>query len=111
MRMNSFKEEPIFILNSSVNDFKGSEGETIEIYIEEIKRAEVGKTWAASNPTNCGRGVFEEGIEIVYKTREGAAILHRKWGTTDSDNPLPWEDAPELIWIEFGIPECDEDEE
>lgn len=110
MKMKSFREEPVFTLKSSVNDFNGSEGETVKVYVEEVKHAEVGKAWAALNPTNCGRGEFCESMEIVYKTSEGVAFLHRKWGTTDSDNPLPWEDVPELIWFEFGCPVYDEDD-
>ena len=39
--------------------------------------------------------------EVVYKTDDGVAVLHRKWGTTDSPDPERWEDAPELVWYEF----------
>ena len=50
---------------------------------------------------NCGRDLFEESAEVVYKTDKGAAVLFRSWGTTDDPNPEDWEGDLFLKWFEF----------
>ena len=91
-------EEPMVMLQS--NCAFSDEHEYIEIYAAELRAAEIGKTWEASYCAN-GRGNQCESVEVVYKTTSGVALLYRRWGTTDSDNPQPWEDDPELWWVEL----------
>ena len=98
MKMDVKKEAPAFVLwGSSYN----SVGEDVEVSFTELRAAAVGKTWVGSDSGNCGRAVRRESAEVVYKTDDGGAVLHRKWGTTDSPDPEGWEDAPELVWYEF----------
>ena len=91
-------EEPMFALQSSCA--WSDKGSVIEIYATDLRRAEVGTTWSADYCDN-GRSNDCESAEVVYKTNSGVAILYRRWGTTDSDDPEPWENAPELWWIEL----------
>lgn len=98
MKMEVKKEAPAFVLwGSSYN----SVGEDVEVSFTDLRAAAVGKTWVGSDSGNCGRAVRRTSAEVVYKTGDGVAVLHRKWGTTDSPNPERWEDAPKLVWYEF----------
>lgn len=101
MKTNVIIEEPIFILESDYNDMRGNSGETVRVYADDLKKAKVGDEWAATDTNGCGRGNVCESIEVVYKTDSGVAVLYRRWGTTDSNNPEDWEDEPQLIWVEL----------
>lgn len=98
MKVSGKKEAPAFVLwGSSYNGV----GEDVEVSFADLRTAEIGKRWVGSDSNNCGRAVHREAAEVVYKTDGGVAVLHRKWGTTDSPNPESWEKMPELIWYEF----------
>lgn len=98
MKMEVKKEAPAFVLWGS--SYNGC-GEDVEVSFADLRAAEIGKTWVGSDNNNCGRAVRRESAEVVYKADGGVAVLHRKWGTTDSPDPQSWEAAPELVWYEF----------
>ena len=98
MKMEVKKEALAFVLwGSSYNGV----GEDVEVSYADLRTAEIGKRWVGSDNHNCGRAVHSESAEVVHKTTQGAAVLFRNWGTTDSPNPESWEEAPELVWYEF----------
>lgn len=98
MKVSGKKEAPAFVLwGSSYNGV----GEDVEVSFADLRTAEIGKMWVGSDSNNCGRAVHRESAEVVYKTDDGVAVLHRKWGTTDSPDPESWENAPKLVWYEF----------
>ena len=98
METKVFVDNPMFGLQSSCS--WSDKGDWIEVYAADLRRAEVGTIWSADFCDN-GRGNDCESAEVVYKTAEGVAVLYRRWGTTDSDDPKPWENDPELWWIEL----------
>lgn len=98
MKTSVKKEAPAFVLWGS--SYNGC-GEDVEVSYDTLRAADVGDKWVGSDNNNCGRAVRRESAEVIHKTDDGVAVLHRKWGTTDSPNPESWEDAPELIWYEF----------
>ena len=98
MKTNTIKESPVFYLSAS--SYNGG-GETIEVSISMLKKADVGTKWESNDFSNCGRGVHEESIEVVYKNASGCAVLYKEWGTTDGSDPEDYEEDPELIWFEF----------
>lgn len=98
MKTNTIKESPVFYLSAS--SYNGG-GETIEVSISMLKKADVGTKWESNDFSNCGRGVHEESIEVVYKNASGCAVLYKEWGTTDGSYPEDYEEDPELIWFEF----------
>ena len=98
MKTDVKKEAAAFVLQgSSYNRC----GEPVEVNYAELRAAAVGEKWEAFSDDNCGRDVCEEYAEVVYKTEQGAAVLFRSRGTTDSPSPQSWEEAPELVWYEF----------
>ena len=97
MKTEVIVEQPIFNLETS--DWDGS-GE-LKVYAADLKKAKVGDTFVPYADTNCGRAVDTEMIEVVYKSDNGVAVLYRHYGTTDSPNPVDWEDEPKLIWVEL----------
>ena len=98
MRTETIKEKPAFSLQA--NSYDGQE-EDIEVSFTDLRNAKVGDKWENRDSHNCGRDLFEESAEVVYKTAEGVAVLIRAEGTTDSPNPEPWEADPDLKWFEF----------
>lgn len=98
MKVSVKKEVAAFVLQGS--SYNGC-GEPVEVNYEELRFARVGDKWEAYDNHNCGRAVHSESAEVIHKTDDGVAVLHRKWGTTDSPNPESWEAAPELVWYEF----------
>ena len=98
MKTNTIKESPVFYLSAS--SYNGG-GEIREVSISMLKKADVGTKWESNDFSNCGRGVHEESIEVVYKNASGCAVLCKEWGTSDSPDPEDWENDPELIWVEF----------
>lgn len=98
MNTRTIVEEPIFILESGSYD---GHGETVNIYASDLKRADVGAEWCADDTGNCGRSCYSASVKVVYKDDDGCAVLSRRWGTTDSSDPKPWNSVPALIWIEL----------
>lgn len=98
MKVSVKKEVAAFVLQGS--SYNGC-GEPVEVNYAELRAAAVGDKWEAYDNHNCGRAVHSESAEVVYRTAQGAAVLFRSWGTTDSPDPQSWEDAPELVWYEF----------
>lgn len=98
MKMEVKKEVAAFVLQGS--SYNGC-GEPVEVNYEELRFARLGDKWEAYDTHNCGRAVHSESAEVVHKTTQGAAVLFRNWGTTDSPDPESWENAPELVWYEF----------
>ena len=98
MKTKVIVEQPVFTLTSSSYN---SNGEPYSVTVEMLKGADVGKKWESNDFSNCGRGVHEESIEIVYKNASGCAVLYKEWGTTDGSDPEDYEEDPELIWFEF----------
>lgn len=98
MKTEVIREAPAFVLEGS--SYNGA-GETVEVSYADLRAAEVGTSWEAYDDNNCGRALKEESAEVVYKTPQGAAVLFRCWGTTDSPDPQSWEKKPELVWYEF----------
>jgi hypothetical protein len=98
MKTDVIKEAAAFLLQGS--SYNGA-GETVEVSYADLRAAEVGTSWEAYDDNNCGRAVHSESAEVVHKTAQGAAVLFRCWGTTDSPDPQSWEKKPELVWYEF----------
>lgn len=98
MKVSVKKESPAFVLQGS--SYNGC-GKPIKVTYEMLSFAGVGDAWEAHDNHNCERGVRSESAEVVYRTAQGAAVLFRSWGTTDSPDPQSWEAAPELVWYEF----------
>lgn len=98
MKTSVIVERPLIMLQS--NCAFSDDHEYVEIYAAELRAAEIGKSWSAEHCEN-GRGNECEAVTVVYKTCRGVALLYRRWGTSDSDNPQPWEDDPELWWVEL----------
>ena len=98
MKTDVKKEAAAFVLQGS--SYNGA-GEPVEVSYAELRESEVGDRWLGDDFHNCGRAVHNESAEVVYKTTQGAAVLFRNWGTTDSPDPQDWEKTPELVWYEF----------
>lgn len=98
MKVSVKKEVAAFVLQGS--SYNGC-GKPIKVTYEVLGFACVGDAWEAHDNHNCGRAVHSESAEVVYRTAQGAAVLFRSWGTTDSPDPQSWEAAPELVWYEF----------
>lgn len=101
MNTRVIMEKPLAILRSSFCDFRGGEGDEIEIYAKDFAKAEVGTTWCADDTCGCGRGNNCESLKVVYKDDRGVAAVYHNWGTTNEDNPKDWEGEPELWWFEL----------
>lgn len=80
-------------------DYDG--GGKLDVTFDDLKRFPVGHIISVFRDNNCGRGVDEQTLQIVYRDERGAACLLRRFGTTDEPNPKEWENEPELIWFEF----------
>ena len=98
MKVSVKKEVAAFVLQGS--SYNGA-GVPIEVSYAELRTAAVGTIWAGYDNHNCGRVVHNESAEVVYKATQGAVVLFRNWGTTDSPDPQSWEKAPKLVWYEF----------
>lgn len=98
MKVSVKKEVAAFVLQGS--SYNGA-GVPIEVSYAELRTAAVGTIWAGYDNHNCGRAVHNESAEVVYKATQGAAVLFRNWGTTDSPDPQDWEKTPVLVWYEF----------
>lgn len=98
MKTQVIQEPPAFVLRAESCD--GQE-EDVEVSFTDLRNAKVGHKWENHDSHNCGRDLFEESAEVVYKTAEGVAVLFRVEGSTDSPNPEPWEADPALRWFEF----------
>ena len=98
MKTEVIQEKPAYFLRASSYD--GRE-EDVEVSFTDLHNAKVGAKWENHDSNNCGRALWEESVEVVYKTAEGVAVLLRVWGTTDSPNPEPWNQEPRLTWFEF----------
>lgn len=98
MRAEVRKENPAYVLRAK--SYNGEE-EPINVSFADLRNAKVGDRWENTDSHNCGRDLFEESAEVVYKTDKGAAVLFRSWGTTDEPEPRPMEGEPELTWFEF----------
>jgi len=90
-------EKPLFTLTTENYDDCGM----LRVYASDLKNADVGDSFVPYTNSNCGRGVDEESLEVVYKSDSGVAVLYRHYGTTDSPNPVEWSNDPELIWVEI----------
>lgn len=98
MKMEVKKEAPAFVLQGS--SYNGG-GEPVEVSYTNLRAAEIGDKWVGYDNHGCGRAVHRESAEVVCRTSQGAAVLFRYWGTTDSPDPQRWEKTPELVWYEF----------
>ena len=98
MQTETILEKPAFSLQA--NSYDGQK-EDIEVSFTDLRNAKVGDKWENRDSHNCGRYLYEQSAEVVYKTDEGVAVLIRVEGTTDSPNPEPWEADPALRWFEF----------
>ena len=98
MKTQVIQESPAFVLRAESYD--GRE-EDVEVSFAALRNSKVGDRWENRDSHSCGRDLFEESAEVVYKTAEGVAVLIRAEGTTDSPNPDPWEADPSLRWFEF----------
>lgn len=98
MKTEVIQEEPAYFLRASSYD--GRE-EDVEVTFSDLRNAKAGDKWENRDSNNCGRALWEESIEVVYKTAEGVAVLLRVEGTTDSPNPKFWAQEPRLMWFEF----------
>lgn len=98
MKTEVIQEKPAYFLRASSYD--GRE-EDVEVTFSDLRNAKVGDKWENRDSNNCGRALWEESIEVVYKTAEGVAVLLRVAGTTDSPNPKVWVQEPQLLWFEF----------
>lgn len=79
-----------------------SSGDDIKhIYEKDLIQAQPGDRWGAYNTSNIGRGEYNAELECVYRNREGVALLLTEYGTTNSDDPEPYDRVPELIWYSF----------
>ena len=98
METDTKMEKVAFSLSASSYD-----GETTHLYVTfgDLRAAKIGKKWENHDVHNCGRDLYEESAEVVYKTDRGAAVLFRVKGTTDDPNPEAWESDPQLVWFEF----------
>lgn len=101
MKTNVIAEQPMITLKSQYSDFKGGEGEVINIFAKDLKAAEIGEEWVADFTNCCGRGNDCESLKVVYKDDRGVAAVYRNWGTTNEDNPEDWEEEPQLLWFEL----------
>ncbi len=98
MQTETILEKPAFVLQAS--SYNGSDPD-VEVSVTDLRNAKVGDKWENRDSHNCGRNLFEESAEVVYKTEKGVAVLFRTEGTTDSSDPEPWEADPDLRWFEF----------
>lgn len=98
MQTETIFEQPAFVLQARSD---GGQEDDIEVSFLDLRNAKVGDKWENRDSHNCGRDLWEESAEVVYKTAEGVAVLFRKGGTTDSPRPDPWEADPCLKWFEF----------
>lgn len=98
MQTETIFEQPAFVLQARSD---GGQEDDIEVSFLDLRNAKVGDKWENRDSHNCGRDLWEESAEVVYKTEEGVAVLFHKGGTTDSPRPDPWEVEPSLRWFEF----------
>ena len=97
MKTNVIVEEAIFTLNYSDYDTSSIR----ELFVSDLKNADIGHVFQTDTISNCGRGVNDASLEVIYKTNKGVACLYRNWGSTDEPNPEEWEAEPNLIWFEL----------
>lgn len=82
------------------NSYNGK-SPAIDVSFDDLRAAKVGKKWENHDVHSCGRALYEESAEVVYKTSERAVVLFRSWGTTDDPNPEHWEAEPNLVRFDF----------
>ena len=82
------------------SSYNGNE-DPVVVSFADLRSAKVGDRWENTDSHNCGRALYEESAEVVYKTAKGVAVLFRSWGTTDDPNPENWDGEPRLAWFEF----------
>lgn len=106
IKVQTIKEAPAYVLRAG--SYNGDE-EPVVVSFNDLRKAKVGDRWENKDSHNCGRALWEEALEVVYKTDKGVAVLLRAEGTTDDPNPVPWKQEPRLAWFEFaeGAGECD----
>lgn len=101
MQTTVVREEPVFTIVGA-NGWDGGR-KIVSVSWSDLRNAHVGTRWEAHDPTNCVRASRSEEAEVVYRSREGVAVLFRKLGTTDSPEPEPLESV-ELVWFDFAPP-------
>lgn len=98
MNTKVINQIPAFILAGSQN-WDGKGRQTTKVSFEELFSSNVGTKWSATNQSNIGRGEYNEYAELVYKNKEGVAVLFTGDGTTNSPDPEDYEYEPTLIWF------------
>jgi hypothetical protein len=91
-------ENPAFFLRAR-NGYS-AEYEEKAVSWEELRRASVGTRWEVRDRSNCVRASRSEAATVVFRDHRGVAVLFREWGTTDDQNPRPFERV-DLVWYEF----------
>lgn len=73
----------------------------LDIFSQDLRKADIGTEFSPSATTTCGRAVDIESLTVVYRDEYGVSCLLRRWGTEDTPSAEPWESKPELIWFEL----------
>jgi len=98
MYVRTETESPVFTLRGW-NGYS-HEHEEVEVSWNDLRHADVGDWWEARDWSNCARDSHNSRATVVYRDSNGVAVLHREWGTTDDQQPSPYERVW-LAWYEF----------
>lgn len=97
MKTMTIEEQPIFVLEYQNYEY----GTHLDVYVADLKNAKVGTVFTPAANTNCGRGIREESLKVVWKDDTGIAAVYSVCGTTDSVFPEDWEEEDTLIWFKI----------
>lgn len=95
MKTTVIRENPIFAVSKPYTE------DDFELYASDIKDAPIGFKWETHNQDcypNC-TCEWAESFEIIYKTKNGAAVLYRSEEAESFDYYHELE--IELIWVEL----------
>ena len=90
------RESPVITLVD--RDWNG--GSTREIYLDELKRAEIGTEFRVNRNDGCGRDVHSEVLTVLMKNKNGILCHLLADYTSDDSNPESWSEE-ELIWVSY----------
>lgn len=98
MKTAVISEPTAFVLQGG--SWWSTESEKVVVTWKDLRASGVGSYWEALNPSNVFRAEYNESATVVFKDEHGCKVLHRRWGTSDSPNPINWEEE-EIVWYEF----------
>lgn len=90
MKANLIRVKPLFTV--CYCDYDADSSARTNIYEKDLKEAEIGHVWRAEPDTCCGRAVHDERAKLVYRDEEVAVLLVTTYKTSDSPNPVEWEE-------------------